>query len=412
MTPIHALLRASLPSRAWILVAFLVLCALMRGLVADSDWIGSERQSIAIIVIQLGVLPVFAAMFGGALISGEHAPWAWGLARPITRARWAAVIVATDLVTLAVATGLCLAILGSPPDLLGSTLLGDVSLVGSWPRATVGPALALLTYLGAALGATRGHSTLRALPVALGYVAPAVLLTSVLLWADRGIAGLFVIDAWPTPPGSGLVELADEFDEFVLAALVSLAAVPIATTGALVHLLLRGMHRVPARMTSREIFSVFALWSVAYALVATSLHSRTATIDEAPTLARRGGANVTVVAPRTLHGARLNRVILAEPGCDRCLARAALKWDSGFARFDDVLPGPYDVCLVLFDGRALLERCVGIELRDGDAEIAPDFASAVAGPDIDRPSVWEHHRGLRRSWVLDDLADMLRRALG
>lgn len=404
-----ALLRIALPSRAALLVAILAMCIGVFALAPGDDATSVDNRSMTIVLLDFGLLPVIAAMLGGALVRGEHAAWSWGLARPVGRTHWCALHFALDVATLVLGALTVDMLLGAPPHAVTFDVFRTSGLE-AFQDFGVG-VLALLAYLGGAFGASRGHSTLRGFPIACGWALGVFLTTAVVLWLDTFVARAFVVDAWPIPADAGLLREATNGD--ARSFLTPLALV-LASLGGFAHVLSRALARVPGRLPRREVIAVFALWIGAVAMLTWSLRSPLWAVGDAPVLARRGDAQLEVVDPRPLP----HRVVLVEAECDRCFARTTTIFaNDRTAEFDDVVPGRYRVCRIEevsdASGRRSLffERCVDTELVSGANRIEPDFAaSELAIVPADRPIGWEADQPFEHLPLLRNVAELLDRA--
>jgi len=392
-------------------MAAVVVLAFAARLLRLDFWEGSDEQALVAMLLEYGLVPIFAAMLGAALIHGEHAPWSWGLARPISRGRWAATSIAMDALTLVLAVTAIRTIVGEVPGAVQNDILQAVGL-RFMPElgGGIGPLLVLASYVGAGVGAARGHSTLRALPAALVYVLALVFATGLLFWIDRGIAGLFVVDAWETPANAGLIEL-EYADHDTTEMVLRLGGLAVVVVGALAHVLARAITRLPARMMRREVVTVFTLWAVAVFATCLALRSRLWAIDDAPILAQRGTATLVVD----------DWAVLAERDCDECFARMG-------SCFKEVVPGSYRLCVGaretwspdldftsanIFDRHERqFERCVDIEVQSGRNVPLLDFERAPLSPiPRAREAAQERDHPLAGLLVMRDLAELAHRKL-
>jgi len=387
MRAVSALLRVSAPSRALIVAVLLVFALCARLLALGTEWHGSTEHGISIIVLELVVLPVFAAMLGGALVRGEHAGWAWGFARPIARLRWVGAIAALDAVTLGLAAYLLHAVLGPLPALLAAELFRVLTL-DVFPRdvyAPLAPSVALIAYLGAAVGAARGHSAVRGLPAALAWVAFASVTASFVAGLDGLITRPFVIDTWHAPARSGLLVVPDGIDAYLIDHLLGLTFLVAAVVGGCAHVVVHAITRLPGLVPRRRIAAIFLLWSICAAAMLWSLRSRLWTVHEAPMLARRGDADLWIWTPATNWKARWQSVVLAEPDCRSCFARVAEAHSDRQLGFYDVEPGRYELCRRFESTYPLRhppdvveEACVTIDLVAGEQSTYLDVTESLA----------------------------------
>ncbi|HET6585458.1 MAG TPA: hypothetical protein VFG69_18495 [Nannocystaceae bacterium] len=395
MRPTIALLRAAAPMRLVILGAILFCSIAARAYGIGKEWSGSDEQMIAAMLVELGVIPVFAALLGSMLVRGEHSTWAWGLARPIARTRFALVHVIADLLLLSLAYLVVGAILGNASHAFAYDVLSRAFPV---PHTIVRPLLAAIAYVGTAVGSARGQASLKALPVGIAYGFFALVVAAVVAWLDRGIAWFLVVDSWPTPGKSGLLDLGTDRD-FVFEAelLLGLATIVIAVTGGLLHALVRGLARVPTPLARREILAVLGLWIASTTVVSWSLHSRLWAVADAPALARRGDASLVVSVDDRFTDA----VVLGQTDCPTCFARSAVprghSHGERIAQFGEVEPGRYRLCnegpdpsydpsdRIPREGSRYrraqsFESCIEIELERGRNEVHTSFDPAQAVP--------------------------------
>ncbi len=190
---IKAIWRAAAPSRLGMLLAVFSIVTLARlgGAVSEGDrWVGSESQTMISVVVLWLVLPVFVSMLATQLFRGEHAPWSWGLARPIPRSRLIGSVVAIDALTIGACMLLAWLVLGSATVTSGD-MLGITS-----PLLAAGAYVVL--YLLAAIAGGRTSSTMRAMgAVALVGTTMLVALTSLVSWAIGDAHSLFGLrDDW------------------------------------------------------------------------------------------------------------------------------------------------------------------------------------------------------------------------
>lgn len=417
MRPTIALLRASVPVRLAILGGIVIGALGARCM--GGEWNGSDEQVIGLMVVELGVGPVFAAMLGGTLVRGEHAPWAWGLARPIGRASFAAANVLADLALLGVASMIVGSILGDVAEGFAYDVFSRGFPV---PHRLAGPLLTAIAYIGGAVGAARGHATLRALPVGLAYASAALVCAAVVVWLDRGIAKLFVLDAWPTPAKAGLLDTHGDRELVLVAELIlTFATIAVGVAGGMLHALVRALARVPSPLSRRELVTALGVWIGTATLASWGLHSRLWAIADAPVLAVRGDASLVVHADPATRG-----LVLREADCENCFARAVdIRWHRP-PEFDDVVPGRYRVCNRGLDpsrdpNETILrggirhyvpplpfESCIEIELAPGRNEITTRFEfERAANVRSHVPHGYERpRRSFRGLLLVGDLAEV------
>lgn len=386
MTPTRAVIRAGLPGRLGILGAILVLCSGARLLGLDDRWEGSDAQIFAAMVASYGLVPIFAAMLGGALVHGEHAPWSFALARPISRRRWVMTCLAMDVATLYLALLTVNVIVGSAPR-FGNEFTPFLPLPATIFRSLTTD-LVVSAYVAAAVGASRGHSKLRALPVGMAYCGVVIVMASVCIWAATSYTDLFLFHGWYGPSQYLFRTWAPAYSG-------TSYAFPIAVVGSLGHILARTMARAPVPIHRREMFGVFGGWCLAVCLPIVVLQPRAWAIVDAPVLARRGDAALTVPLDIDSHEAYL---VLRERNCDDCFSRSPDsrdRWDERWLRrFEDVPEGSYRLCSVIvlqvvhagldehsIDSRRLpTESCVDIELVAGENRVETSFDPRLAVP--------------------------------
>ncbi len=405
-----ALLRIALPSRVALLVAILLICLGTLVLAPGTDATSVDNRSMTIVLLDFGLLPVIAAMLGGALVRGEHAAWSWGLARPVGRTHWCALHFALDVATLVLAALTIDTLLGAPPQAVTFDVFRTSGLV-AFQDFGIG-VLALLAYLGGAFGASRGHSTVRGFPIACGWALGVFLTTAVVLWLDTLVARAFVVDAWPLPADAGLLREATNGGD--ARSFITPLALMLASLGGFAHVLGRALARVPGRLPRREVVAVFALWIGGVAMLTWTMRSPLWAIADAPVLARRGDAQLVVVDSQP----RPHRIVLVEAECDRCFARATTIFPiASTAEFANVVPGHYRVCRIeevpdASRRRSLMfERCIDTELVAGANHIEPDFArSELALSPADRMTGYEFDRTFEHLLLLRNVAELFDRA--
>lgn len=408
MRAVLSLLRIAVPSRAALVIAIALCCGGARLLAPGSDMTSFDNRTLTIALLEFGLLPVVAAMMGGALVRGEHAAWSWALARPMRRGTYCAVHIVLDVVTLWLGATIVDVVLGDLPSSISYDLFRTLTL-GSGLSAletTGAPVVILVAYLAGAFAVSRGYSTLRGFPIALLCVGLVAIVTACAVWLDDAIAHRFLVDAWPTPADAGLLD--EPFEESI-ESLVALAAIAVASLAGFAHVVGRSLIRAPARVPRREVAVVFTLWVVGCAACSWSLRSRLWVLGEAPVLARRGDAQLYV------HD-RSGHVVLAERNCDSCFARessgAARRGDAAFAA---VSPGAYELCFVREPRRVegkptgpRLQSCVDVELTAGDNHLSGSFDEHRAMPLPPRqPRGWERDDLARRLPLLRKLATLL-----
>ncbi len=162
---IKAIWRAAAVGRVGMFIAVLVIVTLARlgGAIREGDaWVGSESQATIAVVVLAMVLPVFVAMLATTLLRGEHAPWSWGLARPVSRLRLIGSLVALDAATIGAcmfAAWLVLGGFGASGGLLYGVPSGMTVAVFTFLYANL--------YMVAAIAGSRTTSTVRAAAVAV-----------------------------------------------------------------------------------------------------------------------------------------------------------------------------------------------------------------------------------------------------
>ncbi len=189
MSPmVKAIWRAAAPGRLGMFLAILTVLTLARlgGAVSEGDrWVGSESQATVSVIVLWLVLPVFVAMLATALLRGEHAPWSWGLARPISRFRLIGSLVALDAVTIAACMLVASIVLGGFGGMWG--------MLGGGLETAATPVFAGLyagLYMLGAITGTRTSSTVRAAAAAVGILT--MLLVS--LWSLASWAAQHALD--------------------------------------------------------------------------------------------------------------------------------------------------------------------------------------------------------------------------
>ena len=181
----RALVRAGLRSRLMLIAVIIFVCCFMRlaHLVGEDDgrWSLGEMHAVATIVVLGLVLPTFTLLLGSMLLRGEHGPWSWALARPVSRWRVLPVLIVLDISTL----GACVATMALLFDGLG--YVSHVAHEREIIHAAL-PVVYALLYLAAAIGGARGMGSLRAGLFALVWLAALAGLAHVVLlnldWLD------------------------------------------------------------------------------------------------------------------------------------------------------------------------------------------------------------------------------------
>jgi hypothetical protein len=151
-TPTRAILRESVAMRLVLVVTTAILSAVT----------ATSPGGAGPIIIGLGVVPTFAVMLGAAFGSGQHATWAWALARPISRRRWLSVHLGIDAATLVASLAVASALLKHEQMVVGVYRLPlPLALVTEFLVPTAIAVTAIL-YCSAAVGTSRGHNAVRA----------------------------------------------------------------------------------------------------------------------------------------------------------------------------------------------------------------------------------------------------------
>jgi hypothetical protein len=376
MRPTFAIVRVSVQSRVGVLGAVMAASCLAR-LTELGAWEGSDQQSVAAILLQCVLVPIFAAMLGGALVQGEHARWSWALARPVRRGHWAGVAIPLDAITLALSLAIIEVVVGAAPDSVRRDVLGvvlpDFRDLGAYRHAEL--VLAAVCYLGCAVGVARGRSSVRALPIAMVYALGSIVFTASLMWLDDLVARAFIVDAWPTAAAEPHIAVrrfgdysrwSERYENLLIAAALLLGM------GQLVG---RALGSVPRGLSRGEVARVLAFWSVAAAAVSLSFGTRLAAVRDAPVLARRGDATVEIVIPQGVRS-----LALAQSDCDTCFERASPIWgrrDRFVATFHDVVPGRYRACVPFHPQfetsqvgyRPDLQACLDIDISSGPQRV-------------------------------------------
>jgi hypothetical protein len=183
---IFALLRAGLRTRAMVVLAVGIGCALMRvtfGLTVDRDWTSGEGHAACTVIVLGIVIPTFVALLGCNLLRGEHAPWSWTLARPIGRTRTLASLACIDVVTIAT----CVATMALIFNGIGP--VPQVAFENGLIRIVL-PLAYVSIYLASAIGGARGMASLRAGLFGIAWVAVLVGLARILFMNLLGRLGL------------------------------------------------------------------------------------------------------------------------------------------------------------------------------------------------------------------------------
>ena len=192
---IKAIWRAAAPGRLGMFIAVLSIAVLGRlaGVINEGDrWSGSESQALYAVVVLGLLLPVFVAMLGTSLLRGEHAPWSWGLARPLSRFRLLGSVVALDALTIGACIFAAWLVLGG----FGNTW----SLVGGFMAEATAALVALVYatfYMLTAIAGSRTSSTVRATTVAAVALATMVFsLSALLTWMMRNPIPMGLHEGW------------------------------------------------------------------------------------------------------------------------------------------------------------------------------------------------------------------------
>lgn len=374
MTPIRTIVREAWPSRLLLVAATLILSTVIG--------LGTQDESPGRLLIGLGVLPAFAAMLGAALGQGEHARWAWVLARPVSRGRWCLTHVMLDVLTILLAHRIAWWILPSTVTEVGMRWVEPEIL--SLP-------IAALVYVVTALGSLRGHNAVRGL---LSQT-PRLLAVGLGVYALQVCADELIIDrlhyaVLPVSEGAVAWRVAAIASRFVAPAL--------ALTGVAVHLLVQALALLPRRVPRRWSARVSVAWAVSIGVTCIVAFSPAVLWIGVPTVYERGDATVTVVVDRR-----------------DLLGRVRLEDRSGFARvgyvdplrqhdFDEVEASDYRVCHTQELGRVEgprhvrygeLSRCVDVRTAPGETVILS--ASAFDQPPVftaARLSAWFLYPGV------------------
>lgn len=347
---IRAIYRVAAPGRLGMLAAVVCVSLLARvggAMREDVHWGASESQATASILILWLVIPVFVTMLGTALFRGEHAPWSWGLARPVSRLRWIGALVALDAATVAACT------------LAASLVLGELrGAWGTWESTVDGALLAVTAfayaglYLLTATAGSRTDSTIRAAAVA-------VLSGAALVTATTSVFTYLRDHAWGTWGGlhpswerayhvyglaswDGPAQLGVPHTWWLLAALVLVTAAIAAPILAFIR---------TARLTPGPVpLWPVSVWSGALALVAVALLFLGCVRLQAiaPAEAKKGAITVELVPGGVVQ--RVDSAYLLFEGVDvpRSLTRIhASSTSTSGARFEGLSPGRFDACAKL-----------------------------------------------------------------
>lgn len=373
MTPIRTIVREAWPSRLLLVLATLILSTVIG--------LGTQDESPGRLLIGLGVLPAFAAMLGAALGQGEHARWAWVLARPVSRGRWCLTHVMLDVLTILLAHRIAWWILPSTVTEVGMRWVEPEIL--SLP-------IAALVYVVTALGSLRGQNAVRGL---LSQT-PRLLAVGLGVYALQVCADELIIDrlhyaVLPVSEGAVAWRVAAIASRFVAPALASI--------GAAVHLLVWALASLPQPVPRRRAARVSIASAVSLGVTSSIAFSPAVLWIGGPTVYERGDARITVVAERAdLFG----EVRLEDP------------W--GFARrtygdpiadpdFDEVEPGEYRVChteeLARVEGPrhvqyGALRTCADVRVAPGETVVVPTSAFDQPVFTAARLSAWFLYPGI------------------
>lgn len=173
-------------------------------------WDGSELQAMFALVVYGALVPVLVIAVASSWLRGDDAPWAWALARPVTRTRWLRATLLVDVVTLALCLGVARWIVGPLPSLW----LGGWR--GALERELGYGALLVAVYATAAFAGTRGASAIGA----AFYVAVLGAATMCTDFAASWVAHTHMFDHYPS---SSLFELPSVATSTFLALFAGLA---------------------------------------------------------------------------------------------------------------------------------------------------------------------------------------------
>lgn len=141
--------RLPLPFVTLAVTSFLHLKHRAAGGVIDDD-----LRTLFGLLVYLGLIPMLVVAMASSWLRGDGAPWAWALARPVSRARWLCTTVSIDLATV-VACCACASITVGPPPRIGLGLAASLDLT-----LLAYAAVLWLIYAAAAFAGARGGSAI------------------------------------------------------------------------------------------------------------------------------------------------------------------------------------------------------------------------------------------------------------
>jgi hypothetical protein len=135
-------------------------------------WRASDMQSIAGAILYGALIPVLVIALASSWLRGDDGPWAWALARPVTRARWMRTTLLIDVVTVLACIGLARVVIGPMPNHWIQTWMQEFGRTSGYA------ALIVAVYAAAAFGGARGNSAIGGALCVVAFAAFAMVLNA------------------------------------------------------------------------------------------------------------------------------------------------------------------------------------------------------------------------------------------
>lgn len=227
------------------------------------EWFESEIQAVFAAVLYVALIPLLVIAVASTWLRGDDGPWAWALARPVTRGRWLRATLLVDALTLLACIALTRWVVGQLPD----------QWFGAWDGETRPYAYAALIttiYASAAFGGARGATAIGA---SLYVVAAGAMTAALHACAEIGATAAFetqiwriAADEWPSGPrfgdGDGDLELFSSLPS--LPTLVIAAGFAVAAVGG-------AAARLPARPGLQPLLRPMFIAAIGVAVLSASI---------------------------------------------------------------------------------------------------------------------------------------------
>jgi hypothetical protein len=238
----------------------LAICSIMRVFLGDSEnWFGGDHQSAIAIVVYGALIPMFTVAMASGWLRGDATPWAWALARPVSRVRWLGTTLLIDIATLIVCVASASCVLGTLP------IQWFASFPGAGIRETSYALVLALVYAASAFAGARGASAVGAAmyvaALSAAFIAVMTVANLVEIMFDSAVRGYgrSVVDALERAfPLSSRTLVYQELSATIVLPIMSAFAV---------FALLRTAARCPGRPSFRVVLAPL-LWTVLLACAA------------------------------------------------------------------------------------------------------------------------------------------------